>query len=126
MVKSYQADLLIDYYYLDVTYKDSKLIHSYFSFEIILDKRLKTKCLLTSPSNVLPLHLKQTFPPIILIFNEGEGNGIEFRLLYCTLLLAMGVIIITLLNLYYLDQMKKMINQKNSENCHLLKELWQF
>ena len=64
MVKSYQADLLIDYYYLDVTYKDSKLIHSYFSFEIILDKRLKTKCLLTSPSNVLPLHLKQTFPPI--------------------------------------------------------------
>ena len=23
------------------------------------------KCLLTTPSNVLPLHLKQTFPPII-------------------------------------------------------------
>jgi len=32
------------------------------------------------PSNVLPLHLKQTFPHIILIFTEGEGNGIESRL----------------------------------------------
>ena len=28
-------------------------------------KTLKTKGLLTSPSNVLPLHLKQTFLPII-------------------------------------------------------------
>ena len=35
--------------------------------------------LLTTPSNVLPLHLKQTFPPIqIWIFTEGDG--IEFRL----------------------------------------------
>ena len=33
---------------------------------------LKTKCLLTSPSNVLLLYLKQAF-------NEGEGDGIEFR-----------------------------------------------
>jgi len=32
------------------------------------------------PSNVLPLHLKQTFPQIILIFTEDEGNGIESRL----------------------------------------------
>ena len=32
------------------------------------------------PSNVLPLHLKQTFPPIIWIFTEGEGDGIESRL----------------------------------------------
>ena len=31
----------------------------------IVNKLLKTKRLLTSPSNVLPLHLKQTFPPII-------------------------------------------------------------
>ena len=30
--------------------------------------------------NVLPLHLKQTFLPIIWIFNEGEGDGIKFRL----------------------------------------------
>jgi hypothetical protein len=36
--------------------------------------------LLTTPSNVLPLHLKQTFRPIIWIFTEGEGYGIEFRL----------------------------------------------
>ena len=32
------------------------------------------------PSNVLPLRLKQTFPPIIQIFAAGEGDGIEFRL----------------------------------------------
>ena len=25
------------------------------------------------PSNVLPLHLKETFPPIVWIFTEGEG-----------------------------------------------------
>ena len=33
-----------------------------------------------NPGNVLPLHLKQTFPPLIWIFTEGEGNGIESRL----------------------------------------------
>ena len=38
---------------------------------------LKIKSLLTTPSNVLPLHLKQTFPHIIWIFTEGEGDGIE-------------------------------------------------
>ena len=32
------------------------------------------------PSNVLPLDLKQTFPPTIWIFTEGEGDGIEIRL----------------------------------------------
>ena len=30
--------------------------------------------------NVSPLHLKQIFPPIILIFPEGDGERIEFRL----------------------------------------------
>ena len=40
------------------------------------------KSLLTSPSNVLPLHLKQTFPPMIWIFTEGEGDGIESRLAF--------------------------------------------
>ena len=30
--------------------------------------------------DVLPLHLKQTFPPIIWIFTEGEGDEIESRL----------------------------------------------
>ena len=38
------------------------------------------KILLTTSSNVLPLNLKQTFPPIMWIFNEGEGDGIESRL----------------------------------------------
>ena len=38
-----------------------------------------TFCLsfLTMSSNVLPLNLKQTFPPIIWIFTEGEGDGME-------------------------------------------------
>ena len=31
------------------------------------------KSLLTMPSNILPLHLKETFPPIIWIFTEGDG-----------------------------------------------------
>ena len=41
-----------------------------------------------TPRNVLSLHLKQTFPPIIWIFTEGEGDGIKFRLpfkIFCTL-----------------------------------------
>ena len=33
----------------------------------------------TIVDNVLLLHLKQTFPPIIWIFTEGEGDGIESR-----------------------------------------------
>ena len=38
------------------------------------------KILLTMPSNVLPLHLKRTFPSMIWIFTEGEGDGIKSRL----------------------------------------------
>ena len=36
--------------------------------------------LLTTSSNFWPLHLKQTFLPIIWIFNEGEDDGTESRL----------------------------------------------
>ena len=46
----------------------------------IVSKPLKTKSLLTTLSNVLLLNLKQTFSPIIWIFIEGEGDGIESRL----------------------------------------------
>ena len=41
---------------------------------------MNTKSLLTTPSIVLPKHLKQTFPPIIWVFTEGEGDGIKSRL----------------------------------------------
>ena len=42
-----------------------------------VNKLLKTK----KPSNVLPYYLKQTFPPIIWIFTEGnKGDGIKSRL----------------------------------------------
>ena len=40
--------------------------------------------MLTTSSNVLPLHHKQTFPPIIWIFIEGEGDGIESMLPFKT------------------------------------------
>ena len=40
------------------------------------------KSLLTTFSNWMPLHLKQTFPSMIWIFTEGEGDGIESRLPY--------------------------------------------
>jgi hypothetical protein len=45
-----------------------------------LKKLFVFKSLLTPPSNVLPLNPKQIVPPIILIFTEGEGDGIESRL----------------------------------------------
>ena len=38
------------------------------------------KSLLTTPSNILLLHFKQTFPPTIWTFTEVEGDGIESRL----------------------------------------------
>ena len=38
----------------------------------VVNKLLKTKGLLTMPSNVLALYLKQTFLPIIWIFTEGD------------------------------------------------------
>ena len=41
-----------------------------------VNKNFVFKSLLTTTSNVLPLHLKQTFPPIIWIFIESEGDGI--------------------------------------------------
>ena len=43
-----------------------------------VNKFFAFKSLLTMPSNVFPLHLKQTLPHIIWIFNEGEGDEIEF------------------------------------------------
>ena len=45
-----------------------------------VNKLFSFKTLLATPSNVLPLHLKQTFSLIIRIFTEGEGDGIESRL----------------------------------------------
>ena len=39
----------------------------------IVNKFFVFKSLLTTPSNVLPLYLKQTFLPIIRIFTEGDG-----------------------------------------------------
>ena len=44
-----------------------------------VNKLFVFKSLLTKPSNALPLHLTQTFPPITWIFIEGEGDGIESR-----------------------------------------------
>ena len=41
----------------------------------IVNKLLVTKSLLTTPSNVLPLHLKQTFPPTIWILTEDKLMG---------------------------------------------------
>jgi len=44
------------------------------------------------PSNVLPLHLKQTFPLTILIFTEGEGDGIESRLPFRIFFILIGIL----------------------------------
>ena len=45
-----------------------------------VNKLCVSKSLLTILSNILPLHLKQTFLPIIGIFTKGEGDEIESRL----------------------------------------------
>jgi hypothetical protein len=48
------------------------------TFVGVVNKLLKTKSLLTSRSNFLPYYLKKSF--LAIIFNEGEGDGIESRL----------------------------------------------
>ena len=64
------------------------------------------------PSNVLPLHLKQTFPPIIWICTEGEGDGIESRLpfkIFSTLTQFKNHIVISL----WLSKLTQSQNNKN-------------
>ena len=39
----------------------------------IINKLFVFKSLLTTPSNFLPLHLEQTFPPVTRVFTEGVG-----------------------------------------------------
>ena len=49
------------------------------------------------PSNVLLLNLKQTFPPIIQICTEGEGDGIKSKLpfkIFSTLCVSKRLLII--------------------------------
>ena len=46
-----------------------------------VNKLFVFKSLLTRANNVLHLHLKQAFPPIIgIFFTEGEGDGMESKL----------------------------------------------
>ena len=45
-----------------------------------VNKLFVFKSLLATPGNVLPLHLKQTFLPIIWFFTEDEGDEIKSRL----------------------------------------------
>ena len=49
----------------------------YIPYEMAADSAKGGLIGLTMPSNVLLLRLKQTFPPIIWIFTEGEGDGIK-------------------------------------------------
>ena len=44
------------------------------------NKLFNFKILLTTPSNVLPSHLKQTFPSIIWTFNQSEEDEVEVKL----------------------------------------------
>ena len=56
-------------------------LHLQWKFKLLAEKSTwgnEAKHFCQQTSNVLPLHLKQTFPPIIWIYTEGEG--IESRL----------------------------------------------
>ena len=46
----------------------------------VIRQNIVLKSLLINPSNVLPWHLKETFPHIIWIFTDGVGDGIKSRL----------------------------------------------
>ena len=58
------------------------------------------------PSNVLPLHLKQTFPHTIWIFTEGDGieSRLPFKMfstLWKKMIYLSGLVIYVSLNAYY-------------------------
>ena len=61
-------------------------------------KLFALKSLLTTSSNIFPLHLKQTFLLIIWIFTEGEGDGIK---VFSTLCFLLCIIIMQILSNYY-------------------------
>ena len=85
-----------------------------------VNKLLKTKSLLTMPSNVLPLHLKQTFPPIIWIFTVGEGDGIESRLP----LKIFSTLISIFLNLFSSVYSQYFLRQNSNKKSNTKKYLW--
>ena len=61
-----------------------------------VNKLFVFKSLLTKPSNALPLHLSQTFPPIIWIFTEGDGieSSLPFRIFSTLTYVLLGPLII--------------------------------
>ena len=72
----------------------------------VVNKHLKIKSLWTMSSNVLPLHPKQYFLPVIWIFTEGEGDGIPIQTIFLNLpyfpLLGIHVFSRTRLIIWYL------------------------
>ena len=55
--------------------------HLIFLAKLCVVNKICTKLfVLTTPSNFLTLNLKPTFRPVIWIFTEDEGDGIESRL----------------------------------------------
>ena len=64
----------------------------------VVNKLLKTKTLVSSPSNVLPYYFNQTFPTIIWIFTEGDLSSWIFSTLtthqWCSFIPGSGSIII--------------------------------
>ena len=88
---------------------------------VIVNKLFVFKSLLTIPSNVLPLHLKQTFQPIFRIFTEGEGDGIGCRLsskmfftLYSVLVISKGNVLVFIFD--YNCGVKGQSGWRNMEN----------
>ena len=82
-----------------------------------VNKLFVFKSLLIMPRNVLPLHLKQNFQPMIWIFTEIEGDKIKFRLLI--------KIFSTLLPIIWYDS-SFLLRYSLSTFCFFLLRLWFF
>ena len=74
-----------------------------------VNKLFVFKSLLTMPSNILLLHLKETFPPIIWIFTEGEGDGIKSSLPFKIFSALNGWISEWVINLWFLKLNNKTV-----------------
>ena len=69
-----------------------------------VNKLFVFQILLATPNNVLPLHLKQTFPPIFQILTEGEGDrrGSRLPFIFSTLFIWVKGLFLSSMNLKHM------------------------
>ena len=67
-----------------------------------VNKLFVFQILLATPNNVLPLHLKQTFPPIFQILTEGDRRESRLPFIFSTLFIWVKGLFLSSMNLKHM------------------------